>query len=36
MDPRVKKLSELLTGYSCDLQKGEKVLIDYLMMIGLN
>lgn len=29
MDPRVKKLSELLTGYSCDLQKGEKVLIDY-------
>ncbi len=29
MDPRVKELSELLTSYSCDLQEGEKVLIDY-------
>ena len=29
MDPRVKELSKLLTSYSCDLQKGEKVLIDY-------
>jgi len=29
MDPRIKKLSELLTGYSCRLQPGEKVLIDY-------
>ena len=29
MDPRVKKLSELLTSYSCDLKPGEKVLIDY-------
>ena len=29
MDPRVKKLSELLTSYSCRLQPGEKVLIDY-------
>ena len=26
MDPRVKELSKLLTSYSCDLQKGEKVL----------
>ena len=29
MDPRVKELSKLLTSYSCDLKKGEKVLIDY-------
>ena len=29
MDPRIKELSRLLTSYSCDLQKGEKVLIDY-------
>ena len=29
MDPRVKELSGVLTGYSCDLKKGEKVLIDY-------
>ena len=29
MDPRVKELSKLLTSYSCDLQKGEKVLIAY-------
>ena len=29
MDPRVKELSRLLTSYSCDLQKGERVLIDY-------
>ena len=29
MDPRIKELSALLTGYSCRLQAGEKVLIDY-------
>ena len=29
MDPRVIKLSQMLTGYSCDLKKGERVLIDY-------
>lgn len=29
MDSRIKKLSELLTGYSCRLAAGEKVLIDY-------
>ena len=29
MDSRVKKLSRLLTGYSCGLQPGEKVLIEY-------
>ena len=29
MDDRIKKLSQLLTTYSCSLQKGEKVLIDY-------
>ena len=29
MDPRVEKLSNLLTTYSCDLQPGERVLIDY-------
>lgn len=29
MDERIKKLSHLLTTYSCSLQKWEKVLIDY-------
>lgn len=29
MDERIKKLSRLLTTYSCNLQRGEKVLIDY-------
>lgn len=29
MDQRIKKLADLLVGYSCDVQKGEKVLIDY-------
>ncbi|MDY3239368.1 MAG: aminopeptidase [Anaerovoracaceae bacterium] len=29
MDERIKKLSRLLTAYSCRLQPGEKVLIDY-------
>lgn len=29
MDPRIAKLSNLLTSYSCDLQKGDRVLIDY-------
>lgn len=29
MDPRIKKLSQLLTSYSCNLKPGEKVLIDY-------
>lgn len=29
MDPRVKKLSNLLVNYSCQIQPGEKVLIDY-------
>ena len=29
MDPRVKKLADLLVHYSCNLQKGEKVLISY-------
>ncbi|MCI8609504.1 MAG: aminopeptidase [Firmicutes bacterium] len=29
MDSRIEKLSRLLTGYSCRLQKGERVLIDY-------
>ena len=29
MDTRVKELSRVLTSYSCDLKKGEKVLIDY-------
>ena len=29
MDPRIKELSALLTGYSCALKPGEKVLIDY-------
>ena len=29
MDTRIEKLSRLLTGYSCNLKKGERVLIDY-------
>ena len=29
MDPRIKKLADLLIDYSCDVQPGEKVLIDY-------
>ncbi|MBQ9016388.1 MAG: aminopeptidase [Firmicutes bacterium] len=29
MDPRIEKLSELLVGYSCDVQPGERVLISY-------
>lgn len=29
MDTRIQELSQLLTGYSCDLKKGERVLIDY-------
>ena len=29
MDPRDKKLSNLLVNYSCDLQKDERLLIDY-------
>ena len=29
MDQRIMELSKLLTGYSCDLQKGERILIDY-------
>lgn len=29
MDPRDKKLAKLLVDYSCTLQKGEKILIDY-------
>lgn len=29
MDSRIEKLSGLLTGYSCGLQPGEKVLIEY-------
>ena len=29
MDPRIEKLSNLLTDYSCDVQPGEKVLITY-------
>lgn len=29
MDSRIKKLADLLVGYSCDVQKGEKVLISY-------
>ena len=29
MDTRVKKLANLLVHYSCDLQKGEKILISY-------
>lgn len=29
MDSRINKLSKVLTSYSCDLKKGERVLIDY-------
>lgn len=29
MDTRINKLSQLLTGYSCDVKEGEKVLISY-------
>ena len=29
MDPRIEKLANLLTDYSCDVQPGEKVLITY-------
>lgn len=29
MDPRVEKLSNLLVNYSCKVEKGEKVLIDF-------
>lgn len=29
MDPRIKKLADLLIDYSCDVQPGEKVLVDY-------
>lgn len=29
MDTRIKKLSDLLVHYSCDLQEGEKILISY-------
>lgn len=29
MDPRIEKLSNLLVNYSCKVQKGEKVLIDF-------
>ena len=29
MDTRIKKLSKLLVEYSCNIQKGEKVLISY-------
>ena len=29
MDSRVKKLSDVLVNYSCNLQKNEKILIDY-------
>jgi aminopeptidase len=29
MDERLKKLSKALVGYSCDVQKGEKVLVSY-------
>ena len=29
MDPRDKKLAKLLVNYSCDIQKDEKILIDY-------
>ena len=29
MDPRIKKLSDVLVHYSCNVQKGEKVLISY-------
>ncbi len=29
MDPRIKQLSSVLVNYSCNLKKGEKILIDY-------
>ena len=29
MDSRIIKLSNMLTSYSCDLQKGDRILIDY-------
>ena len=29
MDTRINKLADLLVNYSCDVQKGDKVLIDY-------
>ncbi len=29
MNPRDKKLAKLLVNYSCDIRKGEKILIDY-------
>ncbi len=29
MDPRIKKLADILVHYSCNVQKGEKVLISY-------
>ena len=29
MDSRIKKLADLLVNYSCDVQKGEKVLVSY-------
>ena len=29
MDQRIIKLSDMLTSYSCDLQRGDRVLIDY-------
>ena len=29
MDTRIKKLADLLVSYSCDVQKGDKVLISY-------
>lgn len=29
MDTRIKKLANLLVDYSCDVQKGDKILIDY-------
>ena len=29
MDPRIKKLADLLVHYSCNVQKGDKVLISY-------
>ena len=27
-DPRIKKLAEVLVNYSCELKKGEKILIE--------
>ena len=29
MDPRIKKLADLLVDYSCDIQNGDKILITY-------